>query len=477
MRSITICILAFFALVALAHPFSGLSEEEIKTKTWVVLLAGSQGWGNYRHQADVCHAYQAIHKLGVPDERVIVFMVDDIANNEYNPKKGQIFNEPGGPDVYAGVPKDYNGDLVNIDTFISVLTDENATSLGGSGKRLLSGPNDNVFIFFDDHGTSGAICFPDGDCPLDAELMQSTLDKMAKKKMFKNLVFYVEACFAGSVFYQLKLPKNVYVATASPVAASSFAHFEDETIGTFLADVFSYMWIHDAETNTTSGHTFQDQFNYIQQNMQGTSQTCQYGDKRIRNRRLSTYFSPKYASVGSASSSTNSAPVKVNGAVSAFDVPLMTAKFVYMNKPTEQNRKRLQKELAIKDAIDKMGAAIVTAAKPNADNHFTLPACTTCDYNCRCYKACRFDHDDEVCKFECCNEQSCFVDPPSNGFDVEGCVRTLAREYLKACGNHHDYLRKNELLFRRVCNTEDVNMPSALREIHKQCAAFDLNNF
>lgn len=25
---------------------------------WAVLVAGSNGWGNYRHQADVFHAYQ-----------------------------------------------------------------------------------------------------------------------------------------------------------------------------------------------------------------------------------------------------------------------------------------------------------------------------------------------------------------------------------------------------------------------------------
>lgn len=28
---------------------------------WALLVAGSQGWSNYRHQADVSHAYQASH--------------------------------------------------------------------------------------------------------------------------------------------------------------------------------------------------------------------------------------------------------------------------------------------------------------------------------------------------------------------------------------------------------------------------------
>ena len=36
-------------------------------------------------------------------------MFDDIANSEDNPIPGKIFNRPNGPDVYAGVPKDYTG--------------------------------------------------------------------------------------------------------------------------------------------------------------------------------------------------------------------------------------------------------------------------------------------------------------------------------------------------------------------------------
>ena len=42
---------------------------------------------------------------GIPDERIIVLMFDDIANNRRNPTPGQIINQPGGSDVYHGVPK------------------------------------------------------------------------------------------------------------------------------------------------------------------------------------------------------------------------------------------------------------------------------------------------------------------------------------------------------------------------------------
>ena len=62
-------------------------------KIWVVLVAGSNGYFNYRHQADVCHAYQIVSKHGIPDENIIVMMYDDIANNKENPMKGQVIFE------------------------------------------------------------------------------------------------------------------------------------------------------------------------------------------------------------------------------------------------------------------------------------------------------------------------------------------------------------------------------------------------
>lgn len=56
-------------------------------------------------QADVCHAFQLLKKGGLPEENIIVFMYDDIAFDENNPRPGIIVNSPTGADVYKGVPK------------------------------------------------------------------------------------------------------------------------------------------------------------------------------------------------------------------------------------------------------------------------------------------------------------------------------------------------------------------------------------
>lgn len=52
---------------------------------------------NYRHQADVCHAYQVLRSQGMPDDRIITMVYDDIADNKWQPAefKGKVFNRPG----------------------------------------------------------------------------------------------------------------------------------------------------------------------------------------------------------------------------------------------------------------------------------------------------------------------------------------------------------------------------------------------
>ncbi|CAL5443327.1 unnamed protein product [Camellia sinensis] len=48
-------------------------DDSVGTR-WAVLLEGSSGYWNYRHQADVCHAYQLLKKGGLKDENIVVFM-------------------------------------------------------------------------------------------------------------------------------------------------------------------------------------------------------------------------------------------------------------------------------------------------------------------------------------------------------------------------------------------------------------------
>ena len=41
---------------------------------------------------------------GLDDDHIVVMHTNDLAGSWSNPHPGQIFNQPGGPDVYEGVP-------------------------------------------------------------------------------------------------------------------------------------------------------------------------------------------------------------------------------------------------------------------------------------------------------------------------------------------------------------------------------------
>ncbi|KAL3248922.1 hypothetical protein MRX96_056256 [Rhipicephalus microplus] len=145
------------ALTVAAAPEKS-TERDNEPKLWALLVAGSFSYFNYRHHADICHAYHVLHNHGIPDERIVVMMFDDIANSSLNPTPGVIINHPKGNDVYQGVPKDYTRHLVTAQNFLDILQGKKVK--GGSGKVIASGPNDHIFVNFADHGAPGLIAFP-----------------------------------------------------------------------------------------------------------------------------------------------------------------------------------------------------------------------------------------------------------------------------------------------------------------------------
>ena len=186
-----------------------------------MLIAGSAGYGNYRHQADVCHAYQIVLKAGIKPEHIITLAMDDIANSEENPYPGQLFNKPTaegtpGVDVYDGCQIDYSGKQVTPEIFTAVLTGDEATA---GGKVLKSTKKSRVFVNFVDHGGVNLIGFP--STTMHAKELMAALQTMHDTNMYKELVFYLEACESGSMFDGLLDPSlGIYAVTAANAKVS-----------------------------------------------------------------------------------------------------------------------------------------------------------------------------------------------------------------------------------------------------------------
>jgi legumain len=251
-------------------------ESQENGNIWVVLVAGSNEWYNYRHQADICHAYQVVKNHGVAASNIITMMYDDIAQNSQNPRKGVIINKPGGSDVYGGVVIDYKAEDVTPENFLKVLTGD--ATLKAAGKKVLgSGPNDRVFVFFSDHGATGLIAFPND--VLHAGDLSHALITMHQKNMYKEMTFYLEACESGSMFNSGLLPPSlkIYALTASNAEESSYACYLDDDLNTYLGDCFSVAWMEDSDTHDIQQETLQVQYLRVK-SITTLSHVMQYGD-------------------------------------------------------------------------------------------------------------------------------------------------------------------------------------------------------
>lgn len=65
---------------------------------------------NYRHQAEVCRAYQVLLSHGFDHTYIILFSYDDVPSDPLNPLPNTLYNRPGdAPNVNQGCVKDYTG--------------------------------------------------------------------------------------------------------------------------------------------------------------------------------------------------------------------------------------------------------------------------------------------------------------------------------------------------------------------------------
>lgn len=236
---------------------------------WAVLVAGSNGFWNYRHQADICHAYQILRKNGIPESNIITLAYDDIANNPENPIPGKLFNKPNGEDVYAGCNIDYKGDSVTPENFLAILRGDKAGVTGGNGKVLGSTADSKVFINFSDHGAPGLIAFPNEY--LYANDFNTTLNYMWEHKMYSEMVVYIEACESGSMFEGILSDAiNVYAVTAANSEESSWGTYcppddmvNGVEINSCLGDLFSVNWMEDADKTDASKRSLDKQFQTV----------------------------------------------------------------------------------------------------------------------------------------------------------------------------------------------------------------------
>uniref|UniRef100_F1L5J4 legumain n=1 Tax=Ascaris suum TaxID=6253 RepID=F1L5J4_ASCSU len=330
---------------------------------WALLVAGSNTWQNYRHQADVCHAYHILRNHGVPEQRIITMMYDDIANNSQNRYPGKIFNRPNGMDVYEGVKIDYKGHNVTKSNFLAILEGNKTGVTGGNGRVIESTSEDHIFVYFSDHGGYGLIGFPFET--LSVVDLNNTLIRMHRAKHFKHLVFYMEACESGSMFESLPDNVDIYANTAANALESSFACYCDNGMGLpCLGDEFSVNWMEDSDTEDLRSETLQRQYETVRDKTQ-LSDVMQYGNLSIADAVVGAFQgwrrSPRQIIYDNKELDGVMWPVR--------EIPLLSLERVLDTEVTSNGKEAIQRKiqrlLKKRDYLDSFVEALVDDLIPN----------------------------------------------------------------------------------------------------------------
>jgi legumain len=249
-----------------------------------VLLAGSEGYRNYRHQSDVFQTREILRSRGFPDKNIITFAYNDIPFEKSNPKHGKVFNMKKNVDIYPGAEKiQYKGEQISLKTLRAAMTGDKTY-----GPALESTDKDDVFFYYNDHGFRGYLCIPGNSGEqLSAKKLREIVQEMIEKKKFKKLFIVIESCYSGSVGKMLDDLPNVYVITASSDGQSSYSHTYDSSLNTFRTNEFTFHYHKYILKNPKK--PIEGLYNYTRINTFG-SDVHEYGDKTLKKLTLDQFL-------------------------------------------------------------------------------------------------------------------------------------------------------------------------------------------
>ncbi|CAI9089105.1 OLC1v1023614C3 [Oldenlandia corymbosa var. corymbosa] len=215
------------------------STTTMHTNNWAILVCTSRFWFNYRHMANTLSLYRTVKRLGIPDERIILMLADDMACNARNKYPAQVFNNENHKlNLYGdNVEVDYRGYEVTVENFLRVLTGRHEPAVPRS-KRLLSDEGSHILLYMTGHGGDEFLKFQDSE-ELQSHDLADAVKQMKEKRRFKELLIMVDTCQAATLFSQLHSP-GVLAIGSSKKGENSYSHHLDSDVGVSVVDRFTY---------------------------------------------------------------------------------------------------------------------------------------------------------------------------------------------------------------------------------------------
>lgn len=208
-----------------------------RRENYALVIAASNAWANYRHQADALNMYQILKASGYDDDHIILILEDDIANNRLNPQYGVVKVRMDGENLYQGIELDYKlADLFPQD-IVSILSGQRSERLP---RVIRATENDNVLVFWSGHGTPGGFVWRDNRGEFTRWDMKTMMEQMNEGgKKYRKMLWLVETCYAGSVAKGAEGYPGVLLITASNENESSKADMYNSELSVFMSNRFT----------------------------------------------------------------------------------------------------------------------------------------------------------------------------------------------------------------------------------------------
>lgn len=202
---------------------------------YAVIVAASNTWMNYRHQADALAFYQLLKCRGYDDDHILFIAEDDIAYNSSNPNQGIVIHTEGGQNVYDGVTIDYKLAQITPSKLQSIL------------EQIPTTENDNVLLYWSGHGYKSTVMW--GDDEFAFATLADTFRQMQRQGKFRKMLCFVETCYSGSLGEAAEGTPGLLVMTAANSQETSKTYLYSTQLATWLTNRFTYALLQRLEDN------------------------------------------------------------------------------------------------------------------------------------------------------------------------------------------------------------------------------------
>ena len=248
------------------------------TDQYAVLVQGSDGFVNYRHQADVLSIYQSLRRGGYPDDHIILILDRAMAADPQNPEPGVVRTSPSGPDLLGGTTTGSGIGAAVVDYDNADLTAADVADIlaGRQSDRLPAvvpqGEGHNVLFYWSGHGRStsrgGTNEFVWRDTSAGRGFSARLLRQTAQQMQFRKFLVVAEPCYAECIIRNVDGLPGVLAMSGANANEQSWADCWSNEAKVWMCDRFSQNLVNCLSDNPDT--SFRDLFLYCAQHTLGS---------------------------------------------------------------------------------------------------------------------------------------------------------------------------------------------------------------